>query len=140
MLLYYLHYYEVFFLFQIVFLLKVTTPLEDMTTLDSNRNEMFSKPSKSNFGVVSSASYDPSPEYLQKWIEGYALLIVIIVGATANLFSLIIIRNKELNLIRDFSRLLQSQVCNNLVTFTFIYKHFIVKHKIFHGLMTLTLN
>ena len=55
------------------------------------------------------------PDYLQKWIEGYALLVIIIVGSTANLFSLIIIRNKELNLIRDFSRLLQSQVSSSLV-------------------------
>ena len=62
-------------------------------------------------GTIDSNYYpDTGPEYLQKWIEGYALLSVIIVGATANLFSLIIIRNKELNLIRDFSRLLQSQV------------------------------
>ena len=62
-------------------------------------------------GTIDSNYYpDTSPEYLQKWVEGYALLAVIIVGATANLFSLIIIRNKELNLIRDFSRLLQSQV------------------------------
>ena len=45
-----------------------------------------------------------------KWIEGYTLLVVIIIGASANLFSLFIIRNRELNLIRDFSRLLQSQV------------------------------
>ena len=61
-----------------------------------------------------SDQYDSSPEYLQKWIEGYALLVVIILGTTANLFSLIIIRNKELNLIRDFSRLLQSQVITQI--------------------------
>ena len=92
-----------------------------MTTFDSNQNEMYSKPSKSNFGDFSSSFYDSSPEYLQKWIEGYALLVVIIVGATANLFSLIIIRNKELNLIRDFSRLLQSQVISISNRFSYNY-------------------
>ena len=80
-----------------------------MTTSVGNQNGMYTKSSRS-FGEGSTTFYDTSPEYLQKWIEGYALLVVIIVGATANLFSLIIIRNKELNLIRDFSRLLQSQV------------------------------
>ena len=71
-------------------------------------------------GTIDSNYYpDTSPEYLQKWVEGYALLAVIIVGATANLFSLIIIRNKELNLIRDFSRLLQSQV-----TFWYISRNY----------------
>ena len=102
--------FNVFFCFQSILFAKTLFKIEDMTTVDSKQNEMYSKPSKSNFGDFSSSFYDSSPEYLQKWIEGYALLVVIIVGATANLFSLIIIRNKELNLIRDFSRLLQSQV------------------------------
>ena len=84
--------------------------IEYMTSNFESGNEMYTKSSRS-LGDVSSSFYDSSPEYLQKWIEGYALLTVIIVGATANLFSLVIIRNKELNLIRDFSRLLQSQVC-----------------------------
>ena len=83
--------------------------IEYMTSTFESGNEMYTKSSRS-LGDVSSSFYDSSPEYLQKWIEGYALLTVIIVGATANLFSLVIIRNKELNLIRDFSRLLQSQV------------------------------
>ena len=90
-------------------------------TLHSNFLIFYRYPSTYNYtqkmigdqgiGTIDSNYYpDTSPEYLQKWVEGYALLAVIIVGATANLFSLIIIRNKELNLIRDFSRLLQSQV------------------------------
>ena len=78
-------------------------------------------------GTIDSNYYpDTSPEYLQKWVEGYALLAVIIVGATANLFSLIIIRNKELNLIRDFSRLLQSQV-----TFSYINRNYGDCNKVF---------
>ena len=78
-------------------------------------------------GTIDSNYYpDTSPEYLQKWVEGYALLAVIIVGATANLFSLIIIRNKELNLIRDFSRLLQSQV-----TFWYISRNYGDCNKVF---------
>ena len=105
-----IHIIGVFFCFQSILFATTLFKIEDMTTFGSNQNEMYSKPSKSNFGDFSSSHYDSSPEYLQKWIEGYALLVVIIVGATANLFSLIIIRNKELNLIRDFSRLLQSQV------------------------------
>ena len=51
-----------------------------------------------------------SHDDLQEWVEGYALLVVIVIGVSANLFSLIIIRNKELNLVEDFSQLLQSQV------------------------------
>ncbi len=56
--------------------------------------------------------------------EGYILFAIVIFGASANLFSLLIIRNRELNLIRNFSRLLQMQagydlgyLLSNLVIF-----------------------
>ena len=39
--------------------------------------------------------------------EGVILPCVISVGVVANIFSLVIIRNRELNLIKNFSNLLQ---------------------------------
>lgn len=51
---------------------------------------------------------------LREWCEGWALAFVITVGFTANLFLLLIIRKRELNLLRDFSRLLQSQAAYDI--------------------------
>ena len=78
---------------------------DEAEALSVSKSPMLGTETSSQFPQV---LYDE--DYLRSWIEGYALLVVIIIGTTANLFSLIIIRNKELNLIRDFSQLLQSQV------------------------------
>lgn len=50
-----------------------------------------------------------SEDWLHYLCEGVGLTLVIVLGVSANLFSLLIIRNRELNLINDFSRLLQNQ-------------------------------
>ena len=51
---------------------------------------------------------------LQYWCEGWALTVIICLGASANVFALLIIRSKELNLMQDFSRLLQSQAAYDI--------------------------
>ena len=51
---------------------------------------------------------------LQYWCEGWALTVIICFGASANIFALLIIRSRELNLMTDFSRLLQSQAAYDI--------------------------
>ncbi len=41
------------------------------------------------------------------WGEGYLLSVIIACGVVSNVFLQILIRNKELNLIKNFARLLQ---------------------------------
>ena len=54
--------------------------------------------------------------------EGFILPVVIVLGVVANIFSLVIIRNRELNLIKNFSNLLQvRQKSVNLFPKSFLF-------------------
>ena len=39
--------------------------------------------------------------------EGYALSCIVVFGVSSNLFSIVVVRNKEAKLVRNFSHLLQ---------------------------------